>query len=147
MTPQLSMSAQKRGRQVSPATRGAVACARNLERSPLKTIQARTQVPQSTISDNARHSAKQAKIHGGSSAHAQDSAARTRSGRPPLLSQEQIDTMLRKSTSSYEWRRKTWMTVAREVGVTASRTTVERAFHEAGDGRLQALFSTRMCVF
>ena len=129
------MSAQKRGRQVSPATRGAVAYARNLERSPLKTIQARTQVPRSTISDNARHSAKQAKIHGGSSVHAQNSAAGTRSGRPPLLSQEQIDTMLRKSTSSYEWRRKTWMTVAREVGVTASRTTVERAFHEAGYGR------------
>lgn len=121
------MSAQKRGRQISPATRGAVVYARNLGRSPLKTIQARTQVPRSIISDNARHSAKQAKIHGGSSIHAQNSAAGTRSGRPPLLSQEQIDTMLRKSTSSYEWRRKTWMTVAQEVGVTASRTTVERA--------------------
>lgn len=44
------MSAQKRDQQVGPMA-WAVAYARNLERSLLKTIQARTQVPRSTVSD------------------------------------------------------------------------------------------------
>jgi len=80
------MSAQKRLRELSLATRGVIAYAWNINRLPLKVIQARTGIPISTISENARHSAKQAKIHGNSSIHAQNSAPGTRSGRPPLLS-------------------------------------------------------------
>jgi len=63
------MSAQKRGREISPATRGVITYARNIERSPLKVIQARTEVAITTIWDNAKHSAKQAKIYGDSSVH------------------------------------------------------------------------------
>jgi len=129
------MSAQKRGREISPATRGVIAYARNVGRSPLKVIQARTGVPITSIWNNALQSAKQAKIHGDSSIHGQNSAPGTRLGRPPLLSQEAINRMTRLATSSYVYRRKTWMTVAREAGIRASRTTVDRAFREAGLGR------------
>jgi len=80
------MSTQKRGREISPATREVIAYARNVERAPLRVIQARTEVPTSTISDNARHSAKQAKIHDDSSIYSQNSAPGIRSSRPLLLS-------------------------------------------------------------
>jgi len=63
------MSAQKRGREISPATRGVIAYARNVERSPLKVIQARTEVPITLIWNNALYSAKQAKIYSDSSIH------------------------------------------------------------------------------
>ncbi len=54
---------------------------------------------------------------------------------PPLLAQYEIDAMIKLSTSSYEWRRKTWMTVAKECKVVASRKTIVKAFEEAGYGR------------
>jgi hypothetical protein len=56
------MSAQKRRREVSPATRGAIAYARYQNRSPLRVIQARTGVSLSTISDICNHAHKQAKM-------------------------------------------------------------------------------------
>jgi len=80
------MSALKRGREISPATREVIAYARNIDRSPLKVIQARIEIPRLTISENARYSAKQAKIYGDSSVYTQNSAPGTRLGRPPLLS-------------------------------------------------------------
>jgi len=52
------MSTQKRGREISPATRGVITYTRNVERAPLKVIQARTEVPTSTILNNARYLAK-----------------------------------------------------------------------------------------
>jgi len=129
------MSAQKRGREISPATRGAIAYARNIERSPLKVIQARTGVAITTIWDNAKHSAKQAKIYGDSSVHTQNSAPGTRSGRPPLLSQEEIDRMTRLAILSYSYRRKIWIAVAREADIHVSKITIETSFHQAGLGR------------
>ncbi len=129
------MSAQKRGREVSPATRGAIAYARYQNRSPLRVIQARTGVALSTVSDICDHAYKQAKIHETESFHGENIASGSRSGRPPLLCQEQIDIMIKLATSSYEWRRRAWVTVARECGVIASRPTIEKAFKEAGYGR------------
>ena len=129
------MSAQKRGREVSPATRGAIAYARYQDRSPLRVIQARTGVSLSTISDISNHAHKQAKLHETKSFHGENTAPGSRSGRPPLLCQEQIDIMIKLATSSYEWRRRSWITVARECEVIASRPTIEKAFKEAGYGR------------
>jgi len=43
--------------------------------------------------------------------------------------------MIKLATSSYEWRRRSWVTVARECGAIASRPTIEKAFKEAGYGR------------
>ncbi len=129
------MSAQKRRREISPAIRGVIAYARNIERAPLKVIQARTGVATTSITNNAHHSAKQAKIYSDSSIHAHNSVAGTRSGRPPLLCQEEIDRMTQLATSSYAYRRKSWVAVAREARVKASRKTIEKAFQEAGLGR------------
>jgi len=102
----INMSAQKRGREVSSATRGAIAYARYQDRSPLRVIQARTGVSLSTISDICNHAHKQAKIHETKSFHGENTAPGSRSGRPPLLCQEQIDIMIKLVTSSYEWRRR-----------------------------------------
>jgi len=129
------MSAQKRGREVSPATRAAIAYARYQDRSPLRVIQARTGVSLTSISNISNHACKQAKIHGTEPFRGENVAPGSRSGRPPLLCQEQIDIMIKLATSSYEWRRRSWVTVARECEVLASRSTIERAFKEAGYGR------------
>ncbi len=88
------MSAQKRGREVSPATREAIAYARYQNRSPLRVIQARTRVSLSTISDICNHAHKQAKIHETKSFHGENIASESRSERPPLLCQEQIDIII-----------------------------------------------------
>ncbi len=129
------MSAQKRGREVSPATRAAIAYARYQDRSPLRVIQARTGVSLTSISNISNDACKQAKIHGTEPFRGENVAPGSRSGRPPLLCQEQIDIMIKLATSSYEWRRRSWVTVARECGVIASRPTIEKAFKEAGYGR------------
>ncbi len=100
------MSAQKRGREVSPATRGALAYARFNNRSPLRVIQARTGVPSSTISDITNHAYKQAKIHETASFHGENIAPGSRSERSSMLCQEEIDNMIKLATFSYEWRRK-----------------------------------------
>jgi len=52
------MSAQKRRRELSLATREVITYIGNIERSPLKVIQVRTKIPTSTISKNARYLAK-----------------------------------------------------------------------------------------
>ncbi len=126
------MSAQKRGRDVSPATRGAIAYARYKDRSPLRVIQARTGVPLSTISDICNHAYKQAKIHGTEPFHGENTASGSHSGRPPMLCQEEIDKMIKLAISSYEWRRKSWMDVARECKIKGFIPTISKAFHEAG---------------
>ncbi len=96
------MSAQKRGREVSSATRETIAYARYQDRSPLRVIQARTGVSLSTISDISNHAHKQAKIHETKSFHGENTAPESRSERPPLLCQKQIDIMIKLVTSSYE---------------------------------------------
>ena len=126
------MSAQKRGREVSSATRGALAYARFKNRSPLRVIQARTGVPISTISDITNHAYKRAKIHETASFHGENTAPGSRSGRSSMLCQEEIDNMIKLATSSYEWRRKSWMDVAHECNVKGSKPTISKAFHEAG---------------
>jgi len=95
------MSAQKRGRDVSPATRGAIAYARYQNRSPLRVIQARTGVPLSTISDICNHAYKQAKIHETEPFRGENTASGSHSGRPSMLCQEEIDKMIKLVTSSY----------------------------------------------
>ncbi len=82
------MSAQKRGREVSPATRAATAYARYQDRSPLRVIQARTGVSLTSISNISNHACKQAKTHGTEPFREENVAPGTRSGRPPLLCQE-----------------------------------------------------------
>ena len=129
------MSAQKRGREVSPATRGALAYARFNNRSPLCVIQARTEVPSSTISDITNHAYKQIKIHETASFHGENIAPGSRFGRSSMLCQEKIDNMIKLATSSYEWRRKSWMNVAHECNVKEFKPTISKAFHEADYGR------------
>ena len=126
------MSAQKRGREVSPATRGAIAYARYQDRSPLRVIQARTGVSLSTISDISNHAHKQAKIHETKSFHGENIASESRSERLSLLCQKQVDIMIKLVTSSYEWRRRVWIIVARECEVIVSRSIIEKTFKEAG---------------
>ncbi len=129
------MSAQKRGRDVSPSTRGAIAYARYQNRSPLRVIQARTGVPLSTISDICNHANKRAKTHETESFRGENTASGSHSERPPMLCQEEIDNMIKLATSSYEWRRKSWMNVAHECNVKGFKPTISKAFHEAGYGR------------
>ena len=87
---------------MSLSTRGAITYARNLQRLPLKEIQARTGVPVSTISDIACHAEKQAQIHHDNCIHLNNTAPGSRSGRPPLLHQDQIDSMLALASSTYK---------------------------------------------
>ncbi len=129
------MSAQKRGREVSSATRAAIAYARYQDRSSLRVIQARIEVSLTSISNISNHACKQAKIHGTEPFRGENVAPGSRSERPSLLCQEQIDIMIKLVTSSYEWRRRFWITIARECEVLASRSTIERAFKEVGYGR------------
>ena len=98
------MSAQRRGRgpEISPSTRGAIAYARNVRRSPLKAIQFRLNVNQSTISQIARHANKQSQLSGSSSIRTENIAPGSRSDRPPLLHQDEIDKMIALATSTYE---------------------------------------------
>ena len=96
------MSAQKRRREVSSATRGAIAYARYQNRSPLRVIQARTGVPLSTISDICNHAYKQAKIHETKFFHDENIASESHSERFSLLCQKQIDIMIKLVTFSYE---------------------------------------------
>ena len=96
------MSAQKRRREISSATREAIAYVRYQNRSPLRVIQARTRVPLSTISDICNHAHKKAKIHETKSFHNENTAPESRSERSSLLCQKQIDIMIKLVTSSYE---------------------------------------------
>ena len=86
---------------MSPSTRGAITYARTLQRLPLKEIQARTGVLVSTISDIARHAEKKAQIHHDDYIHLNNTASGSRSGRPPLLHQDQNDSMLALASSKY----------------------------------------------
>ena len=101
------MSAQRRGRgpEISPSTRGAIAYARNIQRTPLKVIQFNLNVNKFTISRIAHHALKQSDLSGSSSFHTENTAPESRSGRPPLLHQDEIDSMIALTTSTYEWRR------------------------------------------
>ena len=131
------MPIQRRGRgpEISPSTRGAIAYARNIQRTPLKAIQFNINVNQSTISQIARHANKQSQLSHSSSIHTENTAPELRSGRPPLLHQDEIDSMITLATSTYEWRRTSWIKIAEACGVTASITTIIHAFQEAGYGR------------
>ncbi len=96
------MSAQKRGREISSATRAAIAYARYQDRSSLRVIQARTGVSLTSISNISNHACKQTKIHETESFREKNVASESRSERPSLLCQKQIDIMIKLVTSSYE---------------------------------------------
>ena len=87
---------------MSLTTRGAITYARNFQRLPLKEIEALTGVPVLTISDITRHAEKQAQIYHDDCIHLKNTAPGSRSGRPPLLHQDQIDSMLALASSTYE---------------------------------------------
>ena len=122
------MSAQKRGREISSATRAAIAYARYQNRLSLRVIQARTEVSLTSISNISNHACKQAKIHETESFREKNVASESRSERSLLLCQKQIDIMIKLVTFSYEWRRRFWVTIARECEVLVSRSTIERVF-------------------
>ena len=96
------MSAQKRDREISSVTRAAIAYARYQDRSPLRVIQARTGVSLTSISNISNHAYKQAKTHGTKPFRGENVASESRSERPSLLCQKQIDIMIKLVTSSYE---------------------------------------------
>jgi hypothetical protein len=64
--------------------------------------QARTEVSLTSISNISNHACKQTKIHGTKPFHEENVASESRSERPSLLCQEQIDIMIKLATSSYE---------------------------------------------
>ncbi len=105
------MSAQKCGREVSSATREALAYARFNNRSPLRVIQARTEVPSSTISDITNHTYKQVKIHETASFHGENIASESRSERSSMLCQEKIDNMIKLITFVMSLHRANHMSV------------------------------------
>ncbi len=125
------MSAQKRDREISSVTRAAIAYARYQNRSSLRVIQARIEVSLTSISNISNHAYKQAKTHETKSFREENVASESRSERSSLLCQKQIDIMIKLVTSSYEWRRRSWVTIARECEVLASRSTIERVFKKA----------------
>ncbi len=96
------MSAQKRDREISSATRAAIAYARYQNRSSLRVIQARTEVSLTSISNISNHACKQAKTHETKSFREKNVASESRSERSSLLCQKQIDIMIKLFTSSYK---------------------------------------------
>ena len=125
------MSAQKRGREISSATRAAIAYARYQNRSSLRVIQARTEVSLTSISNISNHAYKQAKTHETKSFREKNVASESRSERSSLLCQKQIDIMIKLVTSSYEWRRRSWIMIARECEVLVSWSTIKKVFKKA----------------
>ena len=79
------MSAQKRGREISSATRAAIVYARYQNRSSLRVIQARIEVSLTSISNISNHACKQTKIHETESFREKNVASESRSERSSLL--------------------------------------------------------------
>ncbi len=125
------MSAQKRDREISSATRTAIAYARYQNWSSLRVIQTHIEVSLTSISNISNHAYKQTKTHETKSFREKNVASESRSERSSLLCQKQIDIMIKLVTSSYEWRRRSWIMIARECEVLASRSTIERVFKKA----------------
>jgi len=96
------MSAQKRDREISSATRAAIVYARYQNRSSLRVIQTRIEVSLTSISNISNHACKQTKIHETESFHEKNVASESRSERSSLLCQKQIDVMIKLVTFSYE---------------------------------------------
>ncbi len=125
------MSAQKRDRKISSITWAAIAYARYQNRSSLRVIQTCIEVSLTSISNISNHAYKQVKTHETKSFREKNVTSESRSERSSLLCQKQIDIMIKLVTSSYEWRRRSWVTIARECEVLVSWSTIERVFKKA----------------
>lgn len=60
---------------------------------------------------------------------------RPQSGRPPVISLRAQRSLIRHATKNRYQRRKSWVTVAREIGIMASVTAIANVFNRAGYGR------------
>ncbi len=125
------MSAQKRDRKISSVTQAAIAYARYQNQSSLRIIQTCIEVSLTSISNISNHAYKQTKTHETKSFREKNVASESRSKRSSLLCQKQIDIMIKLVTSSYEWRRRSWVMIARECELLVSRSTIERVFKKA----------------
>ena len=61
--------------------------------------------------------------------------AKPRSGRPFAISPRNSRRLIRQATKNKYQRRKDWVTIAREIGINASPSAINSAFHRAGYGR------------
>ena len=60
---------------------------------------------------------------------------RPSSGRPPIINDRQQRSLIRHATKNRFQRRKSWVVIARELGIMASPTAIYSAFKRAGYGR------------
>lgn len=60
---------------------------------------------------------------------------RPRPGRPPAISKRTQRQLIRHATKNRYQRRKAWVVIAREIGCSASATSINKAFTSAGYGR------------
>ena len=133
------LQAQRRGRKASPGTHAIISNERNNKRRPLREISANYGVPKSTISDFAKHSAKNAILNADASYHSHNTGPQPRIGAPYLLTEQEIDAFIILVTSTYVNRRRPWMDIAKEF----RNSRVQKH----NKGRLSLSYLQTLCKF
>ena len=120
----------RHGPETTPGTRGVICFLIRKQGQTIRSVAAQLGLPQSTVGCIARRSAAIAEANIGH--HSSITSSLPRSGRPLLLSSVQIDILVSTATATYTSRRKSWLLIAKELGIEAVSTTINAAFESRG---------------
>jgi len=128
--------------EVNAATRGMIVSQHVIDGKGYNTISQLSGVPKSTVRDIIKHAQKQHQDLD-LSEHPWDTTATapaSRSERPHMLSARDKRRLVHNCTKNKVARRRLWIEIAREIHISASRETINKAMIEAGYKRYSPLY-------
>jgi predicted DNA-binding ArsR family transcriptional regulator len=120
----------QRGSEITPGTRAVVCFLIRNKEQIIRAITTELNLSSSTVGNIVKKSTRISDSTVGY--RTSITALLPRDGRLFCLSSEQINQLIRAATASYENRKKTWIIIAKELGIQVSNTILIRAFESRG---------------